>query len=277
MHAPVVESLQQKPLFIAIILSLVNRALPCSCTMTGSNSDDRLPNSARFITTRWSLVARAVRETSNETNAAMDQLCAIYWRPVYAEIRRRGSNPEDAQDLTQDFFARLLSHNTFGRAEPGKGRLRSYLLAALDYFLVDHRRQSQSMKRGSGEALLSIDANDGEKWIRHQAGTSMSPADAFDHGWAMILMDRALESLRQEYLDAGRGEVFKAAVPFLAAESGSTGYVDACASTSMTPGAFKVAVHRLRKRFRLHVREQVEMTVADPADVDEEMKHLFGI
>jgi hypothetical protein len=125
--------------------------------------------------------------------------------------------------------------------------------------------------------MLSIDAGDGEQWFLNQAGSTMTPAEAFDHGWAVILMDRALAALRKEYHDARRGGIFDAALPFLAAENGGGGYDEACASTNMTPDAFKVAVHRLRRRFRLRVREQVELTVAEPADAVAEMKHLFGI
>jgi RNA polymerase sigma-70 factor (ECF subfamily) len=238
---------------------------------------DPAPNGPGFNTTRWSLVARVACSGSHEADAALDQLCAIYWRPVYAEIRRRGFDPDDAQDLTQDFFARLLRQNTFERAEPGKGRLRSYLLAALDHFIVDQRRQSHAVKRGGGEVMLSIDVDDGERWFLNQAGSLMTPAEAFDHGWAVILMDRALEVLRQEYLDGGRGEVFEAAMPFLAAENGNGGYEAACAVLGMSQETFKVAVYRLRKRFRLRVREQVDMTVAEPGETDAEMKHLFGI
>jgi RNA polymerase sigma-70 factor (ECF subfamily) len=235
------------------------------------------PNGSRFYTTRWSLVARVAEEGSSGSDAALGQLCEIYWRPVYAEIRRRGINPDDAQDLTQDFFARLLRHNAFGRAEPGKGRLRSYLLASLDHFLSDWKRQSHALKRGGGEAIGSIDAGDGERWFLNLAVATMTPAEAFDHGWAVILMDRALEVLRQEYHAGGRGGIFEAVMPFLAAQSGSNGYEEASASADLSPEAFRVAVHRLRKRFRVRVREQVETTVSEPAEVDAEMKHLFGI
>ena len=235
------------------------------------------PGGQAFQTTCWSLVARAAVPGSNEADAALDQLCSIYWRPVYAEIRRRGIGPEDAQDLTQEFFARLLRHNSFGRAEPEKGRLRSYLLAALDHFIADWRRHQHALKRGGTGILLSIDADDGERWFHELAQSAMTPAGAFDYGWAVILMDRALEALRREYQDGGRLGIFEAASPFLAAQNGGGGYESACGAAGMTPEAFRVAVHRLRKRFRLRVREQVEATVTDPAEADDEMKHLFGI
>ena len=235
------------------------------------------PDGQGFNTTRWSLVARVAGSGEHDANAALDELCRIHWRPVYAEIRRRGITPHDAQDLTQDFFTRLLRHNTFGRAERGKGRLRSFLLAALDHFMADQRRRDRATKRGAGLIVASVNIADGEHWLVHQAGSAMTPAEAFDRGWAAILMDRALDTLRKEYLDGGRSGVSDAALPFLAAEDGSGGYHDAAAPASLSPEAFRVTVHRLRKRFRLRVRQQVEMTVSEPGDADAEMKHLLGI
>jgi RNA polymerase sigma factor (sigma-70 family) len=245
--------------------------------MPRPNSEDPSLNGQRFHTTRWSLVARVAAPAAGESEDALDELCAIYWRPVYAEIRRRGIGPEDAQDLTQEFFVRLLRHNAFGRAEPEKGRLRSYLLAALDHFMVDHLRHRGAAKRGGGEGLISINSNEGESWFLNQTASAKTPAESFDHGWALILMDRALSALRREYEAGGRKEIFEISFPFLAAEDGAKGYDEASAASGMTPEAFKVAVYRLRKRFRLRVREQVELTVADPGEVDQEMKHLFGI
>ncbi len=248
-----------------------------SPTMPHSSSEDPTLSGQRFNTTRWSLVAKVAAPIAGETDAALDELCAIYWRPVYAEIRRRGMPPEDAQDLTQEFFVRLLRHNAFGRAEPEKGKLRSYLLAALDHFMVDYLRHRGAAKRGGGEVLISINSDDGESWFLNQAANTMTPAESFDHGWALILMDRALSALRREYEEGGRKVIFENACPFLAAEDGSKGYDEASVAAGLTPEAFKVAVYRLRKRFRLRVREQVELTVADAGDVEQEMKHLFGI
>lgn len=237
---------------------------------------DAAPDCRGFNTTRWSLVARVAASSDHDARAALDELCRIYWRPVYAEIRRRGISPHDAQDLTQDFFTRLLRHNTFGRAEREKGRLRSYLLAALDHFMADQRRRDRATKRGAGLIVTAVNFADGEQWLAHHAESAMTPAEAFDHGWAVILMDRALDTLRKEYLDGGRGGVFNAALPFLTAEDAG-GYDEACAPAALSPEAFRVAVHRLRKRFRLRIRQQVEMTVSEPQDTDAEMKHLFGI
>lgn len=231
----------------------------------------------RFTATRWSLVALAGSDEPQVASAALDELCRAYWRPIYAEIRRRGHAPADAQDLTQEFFARLLHQHAFGRADRAKGRFRSYLLAALDYFLLDVWREKGAEKRGGGAAVLSLDAQEGESWYLELPGPGATPAEAFDQGWALVLMDRALMALRDEYHESGRAAVFIAMQPFLAAEAGADGYDAAVEKLGMTGQAFTVAVHRLRRRFREHVREQVEMTVADPTDTAAEMRHLFGI
>lgn len=231
----------------------------------------------RFDTTHWSLVVRAGSEESQDASAALNELCRAYWMPIYAEIRRRGHPPVDAQDLTQEFFTRLLRRNAFGRVDREKGRFRSYLLAALDYFLADDWRARIAEKRGGGAMPLPLDAAEGETWFCEQPARGATPAEAFDQSWAVILMDRALTTLRDEYHEGGRAEIFAAVQPFLAADAGAGGYDAACEKLGMTGEAFAVAVHRLRKRFRLCVREQVEMTVTDPAETDGEMQHLFGI
>jgi len=221
-------------------------------------------------------VTLAGKDDSRQALEALDELCRAYWRPIYAEIRRRGHSSVDAQDLTQEFFARLLRRQAFGRADREKGRFRSFLLAALDFFLADEWREKMAEKRGAG-AVFSLDAAEGEGWYQLQPAPGANPAEAFDQGWAVVLMDRALTALRDEYDGNGRAEVFAAMQPFLAAESGADGYDGACEKLGMTGQAFAVAVHRLRKRFRDCVRDQVEMTVADPAETDAEMRHLFGM
>lgn len=240
-------------------------------------SDERTALGRRFATTRWSLVARAGSEDSLVARDALNELCRAYWMPIYAEIRRRSHAPADAQDLTQEFFARLLRGHAFGRADRDKGRFRSYLLAALDFFLADEWREKKAEKRGAGVPVLSLDAEEGESWYQLQPAPGATPAEAFDQGWALILMDRAVTALREEYHERGRADVFTAVQPFLAAETGADGYDAIREKLGMSGPAFTVAVHRLRKRFRFCVREQVELTVADPAETDAEMRHLFGI
>lgn len=240
---------------------------------TGSHDASR----ARFDTTRWSLVAAAGSEHSQVADEALNELCRAYWRPIYAEIRRRGRDVADAQDLAQEFFACLLRRGSLGLANRKKGRFRTYLLGSLDYFLVNEWRGKQALKRGGGVAVLPLSGAEDEKWFQHQQSTASSPADAFDQNWALVLMDRALAALRAEYEESGRHELFQVVEPFLTADSGEDGYASVCGQIGLTPQAFAVAVHRLRRRFRHCVREQVEMTVADSSDVDAELKHLFGL
>lgn len=208
---------------------------------------------------------------------ALEDLCRAYWPPLYAEIRRRGHSPADAQDLTQKLFARLLQHQSFGEAERSRGRFRSFLLGALDHLLADDWRERRAEKRGNGVPLLSFDVEGCEAWLQNQPAPTCSAAELFDQRWALILMDRAFQALRTEYAASGRAEVFEVLKPFLAAETGSDGYAVACAQADMTPEAFAVAVHRLRKRFRSAIREQVGQTVADPGEAQTELRHLFGI
>lgn len=230
-----------------------------------------------FDTTRWSLVAAAGNKESQAAYHALDDLCRAYWRPIYGEIRRRGHREADAQDLTQDFFARMLRREAFGNADREKGRFRSYLLGALDHFLVDVLRGRQAEKRGGGAVMVPFVDSSSEAWFRQQPAWGSTPAEMFDQNWAVVLMDRALEALRGEYHATGRANVFAAVEPFLTADSGAEGYAGVCDQVGLTSQTFAVAVHRVRRRFRHCVRQQVEMTVADPAEVDAEMKHLFGL
>lgn len=240
-------------------------------------AQQRPQGQARFDSTHWSWVARAGSDDASEVRDALESLCSAYWQPIYAEIRRRGQLPADAQDLTQDFFARLLNYDAFERAERARGKFRSYLLGALDHFLADAHRRLHTQKRGGGVALLPITAAEGESWYQSLEHHGVTPAQAFDQNWALLLMDRALDALREEYRSTGREEVFTLAEPFLSADSGADGYAAVCARVGMTAGSFAVAVHRLRRRYRQCVKEQVALTVTAPEDVDAEMKHLFGI
>ena len=177
----------------------------------------------------------------------------------------------------RNFFARLLRRQSFGAADRERGRCRSYLLGALDYFLTDHLRKTTAQKRGGTSRVLSLDAEECEAWFREQPSSEVDAARAFDQRWALVLMDRAMEALRTEYENSGRKGAFDAVLPFLGADTGSDGYDVACVAAGMTPEAFTLAVYRLRKRFRAKVREQIAMTVSDPAEADDEMRYLFGV
>lgn len=232
---------------------------------------------AAFRTTHWSLVAEAGDAASPQALRALEELCRAYWPPIYAEIRRRGHAPADAKDLTQEFFARLLRRESFGRADRHQGRFRSFLLAALDHFLADQWREKMAQKRGGGVEVLPLDLDDGETWLGEPVSPAQTPEAAFDQRWAVILMDRALHVLREEHRERGRADLFAALHPFLATESGGEGYYAAAAQAGMSPATFTVAVHRFRQKFREAVRRQVAMTVACPDEEAAEMRHLFGL
>ncbi len=229
---------------------------------------------AGFHTTRWSLVSKAGGDAFQEVNEALNELCQAYWRPIYAEVRRRGHAMADAQDL---IFARLLLRQSFGRADQQRGRFRTYLLAALDHVLADHWREQNALKRGAGAVVFSLDAAEGETWYQELTLDRADPAEQFDQRWALILMDRALLCLREDYENSGRTMLFAYLKPFLASDAGADGYAQSAEQSGMTENTFRVAVHRFRKRFRECVREQVETTVADTSETDAEMKHLFGV
>ena len=228
-----------------------------------------------FATTRWSVLARTGSEEQQAVNAALSMLCQAYWRPIYTEIRRRGHAPEDSQDLTQEFFACLLRRQSFGKADRERGRFRSYLLGALDYFLTDSHRRRMAEKRGGGQWAVAIDRKEAERWLEETVAPGPDPAALFDHRWGLTIMDKAFAKLQGEY--EGRAELFAEICPFLAADSGEEGYAEPAARRGMTKPAVAVAVHRMRQRYRDLVRQEVAMTLANPAEVDAELKYLFGL
>jgi DNA-directed RNA polymerase specialized sigma24 family protein len=241
-----------------------------------SNEDVRRI-SAAFHTTHWSLVAVAGDGVSPNAPAALEKLCRSYWYPIYAEVRRRGFALHDAQDLTQEFFTCLLRRNTFAAARQDKGRFRSYLLGALNYFLADQWHRERAERRGGGAPVLSLDdPEQAEKRYLCEPASQLTPARSFDARWALTLMNRGFERLRQEYGAAGKSELFGHLKAFLAAESSENGYAEPATALGLTTSHVAVAVHRLRQRFRECVRAEVADTVANPAEVDEEMRHLFG-
>jgi DNA-directed RNA polymerase specialized sigma24 family protein len=230
-----------------------------------------------FLTTHWSLVARAVDGDSPAAREAMEKLCRGYWFPIYAEVRRRGFSPHDAQDLTQEFFATLLRRGSFASARQEKGRFRSYLLGALKYFLADEHDRARAQRRGGDAEVLSFDALDeGERRLVDEPATDVTPEKIFDSRWAITLLDRALARLQSEYSNGGRTELFEILKVYLSADSSEAGYAEPAARLKMTTSAVAVAVHRMRQRLRECVRAEVAETVANPADVEDELRQLFG-
>jgi RNA polymerase sigma factor (sigma-70 family) len=229
----------------------------------------------RFETTRWSLVLTAGGNTSTESRAALATLCEIYWYPLYAYLRRCGYAEEEAQDLTQAFFARLLEKHSIQSARQERGRFRSFLLAAMKHFLLNEAQHRRALKRGGGQTLQSLDAETAEgKYLRQLADTR-TPEAIFDRTWACALLDRVLARLRREWADAGKHHEFDRLTPRLTGDSRQTGYRDLGCELGLSEGAVKVAVHRLRRRYQQLLREEVAETVVAPDAIDEEIRYLF--
>jgi RNA polymerase sigma-70 factor (ECF subfamily) len=229
----------------------------------------------RFVTTQWSLVMAAGQRESPESAAALVTLCTTYWYPLYAFVRRQGYRPEDAQDLTQAFFAKLLEKNYVGDADRQRGKFRSFLLASLKHFLANERDHARARKRGGGQPVISLDFASAESRYRCEPADTMTPERLFERRWALTLLDRVLRRLQDEYAAADKLPVFERLKEFLAVQKGTTPYREVAQRAAMTEGAVKVAVHRLRKRYRELLEDEIAHTVSCADDVEDELRQLF--
>lgn len=234
-----------------------------------------LPDRPEFATTHWSLVVAAKADEASQTRArsALEELCRSYWYPLYAFVRNRGYSSNDAQDLTQSFFARLIETKGFTRADPAQGRFRSYLLGAMKHFLANEWHRAQAQKRGGGATFLQLDALAPAARYALEPAHEDNPDASFDRQWAQELIARSLDMLRAESEAAGRQELFEVLKGSLTGEQLS--HQEAAERLGKTADAVKVAVHRLRQRYRELVRTEIAKTVVDPADIDEEMDYLL--
>jgi RNA polymerase sigma-70 factor (ECF subfamily) len=229
-----------------------------------------------FATTHWSLVVAAQADEAGRTRArdALGELCKAYWYPLYAFVRRRGYAPEDAQDVTQAFFARILETRGLAGADPERGRFRSYLLGAVKHFLANEEERGRALKRGGGAAFFEWDALDPEARYALEPARSDEPDARFDREWALETTARALEELRVESQARGKGELYEALKGSLTGEEPPRSETAERLGTS--EGAVKVAVHRLRQRYRELLRAEIAQTVGDPEEVEAEMRHLVA-
>ncbi len=216
----------------------------------------------------------AGQRSSPQAKHALEVLCQTYWLPLYAYVRRRGHAKADAEDLTQAFFARLLEHNFLEKLDSQKGKFRAFLLASLKHFLANEWDKSQRQKRGGGTAHFSLDWDSAEFQIA--ATNELSPDQAFDREWALALLAKVIERLQSEATADGRAKQFAELKIFLTAGKGELSHATAAKNLNMDETAVRVAVHRLRKRYRQLLRDEISQTLADPADLDEEMRALFG-
>lgn len=233
-------------------------------------------SAGNFATTRWTLVNAAKDGTSTEAEAALAMLCENYWFPLYAYVRRRGYACHEAEDLTQAFFARLLSKEPLADVKQDKGRFRSYLLASIKHFMANEWDRAHALKRGGGQHVTSFDTHAGEQ--RYQTGLAdeLTPAKLFDRQWALTLLDRVLTRLQSEMGSEGKANAFEAMRPFLTEGRGAIPYADVATRMGTSEAAAKVAVHRLRRRYRSMLRDEIADTVASPDLVEEELRSLFA-
>lgn len=229
-----------------------------------------------FATTHWTIVLAAGRRSTPQADHALEELCRTYWFPLYAYIRRRGHTREDAQDLTQAFFVRFLAKNYLEGLSAERGRFRAFLLASLKHFLANEWDKTRRQKRGGRAHHLSLDWRTADTQFQLAATADPSPDQAFDREWAIALLARVIERLRAECEAEGRGRLFAELRVFLSAGRGQLPHAMAARALGLPEGAVRVAVHRLRKRYRQLLRDEIAQTLADPARVDEEMRSLFG-
>lgn len=238
------------------------------------------PNSSQnepvFFTTRWTMVMRA-RGDAPEARVALSDLCEIYWTPVHRFLRREGRSDDDCRELTQEFFSQLLAKNAIGSADPGKGRFRSYLLGALKHFLANDRRAAGRLKRGGDAVIESIDVGDSDAspgmQVEDPDGAS---TDAwFDRHWALAVMERGLNSVRQSFEISGKGSQFEVLKPWLMGDGGRLSQSQAAAELGMTDGAVKVAIHRLRQKLGEAIRMEIAETVDREEEIAGELRYLI--
>lgn len=229
-----------------------------------------------FCTTRWTVVMAAGRQPSPQADAALDALCRTYWYPLYAYVRRRGCSREDAEDLTQGFFAKLLARNDLAGLSNEKGKFRAFLLAAIKHFLANEWDRARARKRGGGVATLSLDWQDAETRYCVEPVDDLTPDKLFDRAWGVTLLERVILRLRDEQAAAGHARLFASLRPFLAFGTGAIPYAEAAAQLGLTEGAVRVATHRLRRRYRELLRHEISQTLADPSGLDDELRALFA-
>lgn len=239
------------------------------------SSDTPRPGPSPFRTTVWTLVRQAGEEGESQVGSqqARDELCRLYWRPLYTWARRQGHGPEDAEDLVQAFLLRFIERNDFAVADPDRGRFRSYLVGALSNFRRDHLAAAQAQKRGGGRRALDFDLQEAEATLADS--DAEDPARAYDRAWTVALLEAALGRLSNEQVARGRGDVFDLLKPRLGGDGTAPLDAEALAASGLSTGAVKVAVHRLRKRFGELVREEIGRTVDGPEEVEDELHSLL--
>src|SRR5438477_5489430 len=227
--------------------------------------------------THWSVVLTASQSASPQAEVALEKLCRVYWYPLYAFVRRQGHSPEDAEDLIQGFFARLLQRKDLETVQRERGRFRSYLLVSLKHFTLNEQLRARAEKRGGGQPLISLDEVEAEKRFAQEPVDNSTPEKIFERRWAMALLDKVLERLRHEHEATGRLRLFESLRWVLSDEPAEQSQAQIGAQLGLSTGAVKQAVRRLRQRYRELLHEEVADTVATGADIDDEVRHLVAV
>ena len=229
-----------------------------------------------FTTTHWSVVLEAQGE-SPAAQDALEKLCRIYWRPIYSFVQRQGGTPEEAEDITQGFFASLFERGSLSAVRKEKGRLRSYLLGALKYFLADEQRRAMAIKRGKGQRLVSLDELRAEEQIELEPADRVTAEMIYERRWASTVLERVLSRLKDEYRAAGNAALFDALKQLLPDEPGAPSQAEMAAQLGMTENALRQAFYRFRQRYQSLLREEIAHTVATPGDIEDELRHLIAV
>jgi len=229
----------------------------------------------RFQTTHWSLVLQAGGGSGPAAQEALARLCETYWYPLYAFVRRSGFDADSAQDLTQEFFARVLERDDLRLVSPARGRFRSFLLASLKHFLANERDRARAKKRGGGQPLLPLEVETAEGRYQREPPDPVTPEVVFERQWALTLLEQTYARLAAEQQEAGRQEAFARLKGTLTGDS-AVAYAQLASELGTTEGAVKVAIHRLRRRFGELLREQIGETVETPGEIDDEIRYLFA-
>jgi DNA-directed RNA polymerase specialized sigma24 family protein len=228
-----------------------------------------------FATTHWTVVLAAGGSSTPQTDRALEDLCRTYWYPLYAYVRRQGHSKEDAEDLTQGFFASFLKRNYLEGVSSEKGRFRAFLLGSLKHYLANEHDRAGRLKRGGGVAPLSLDWQDADTRYQVDLTDPLSPDRLYDRAWAVALLEQVIRRLGAECAAEGKAATFEQLKPFLTVGKGAIPYADAAVRLGMNEGTARVAVHRLRKRYRELLREEIARTLAAPTDVEDELRALF--
>ena len=231
---------------------------------------------AQFTSTHWSVVVEAQGE-SPAAEEALEKLCRTYWRPIYSFILRQAVGPEAAEDITQGFFADLLEHKSLTAVRKEKGRFRSYLLGALKHFLADERRRAMAIKRGKGQRLIPLEALSANERAEMEPADPVTAEQIYERRWASTVLEHVLALLKNEYVAAGNAALFDCLKQLLPDEPGSPSQADMAGQLGMTANAVRQAFHRFRQRYQLLLREEIAHTVATPADVEDELRHLIAV